>query len=176
MPQPIKKILEEIPGLFCSDSVVYFGNMVGLRVLKDACAMQNSPGLWIGSSKQEPCDPGVGNCGCAHRTGFNRNVERMSRQPFRPGSRAGIAQRKDFGMGCRIAQFPHSIASGSDDPPLRVHHHRTNRHLTMRRGNPRLGERSLHLATEADHAFQMHPERGALKVFSSGLSASWCKP
>ncbi len=140
--------------------------MMGLRVLEYTCAVQDPSRLWIRGSEQKLCDPGMGDRGRAHRAWFKRHIQRVPGQPFRPRLRTGFPQRKDFRVSCRVAQFAGSIPRNGDNPSQGIDNHRSDRHLTARRGNPRLSERPFHLAAKTDHTFSLHPNRDTLKTLS----------
>src|SRR5258708_11482546 len=66
---------------------------------------------------------------CAHRAGFERNVERASFEAVVAERRRGFAQRLDFGVGAGILARDRRVVAAADDLSV-LHHQRSDGHFS----------------------------------------------
>lgn len=108
--------------------------------------VKNAAALGIGRGKDKTRDAGKRNRRCAHRTGFQRNIQIVTGNALRAFRAANIADYKNFGMAGGIVQFPRAIAVTGDDLAARaVDQNGANRHFVAQPGGTGLFHCGLHI-------------------------------
>lgn len=92
-------------------------------------AMEHGTALWISRRENEPCHPGQADGACAHRTGFERDIERRAKQTLIAKLGRSFAQHENFGMGSRVPKLEGAIAIPGKDYTVRTDQNRANRHF-----------------------------------------------
>lgn len=74
-----------------------------------------APAFRIAGTKDDPVDAGEADGGCAHRTGLDGDIKRISWQALCADAGAGFTDHLNLGMGGGVAQFQRAVPAAGDD-------------------------------------------------------------
>lgn len=121
---------------------------MGLAPIKNARPLQHAAGFGIRRAEIEPCNAGRRNSRGTHGAGFQRDIEIMPGEAFRPQSGTGRTDGQDLGMGGRIIHLPRPVAGARNHLSGWRHDHRADGHFAAQSGGTGLFQRLAHKGFE----------------------------